>query len=855
MKYIPPWHPIKAPLTAPVILFGTGALSLALHCFIIFLMLDYLFPLRTTPPPRISTMVTAADGTPLRAFSDHRGIWRYPASPEQVSPLYLEALLTYEDRWFYLHPGVNPLSIFRAMLQNIRHGRIISGASTITMQVARMMMRHNETDSRPEDSGIKRKRLCQKAIQILKALQLEWHFTKDEILRRYLTYAPFGSNIEGVRTAAYTWLGKDARELSHGEAALLAVLPQAPSFYRPDRHPERAGRARNKVLDRLERRGIWPEKLVTAAKKEPVAALRFHPPAAAPLAARRLHGEQPDAPLIRTTLDFDLQVHVQEIVKNHVATLFPSSPSGVLPSHSYFSQDERLKIPSSGASSLGTPSTLPGQSGAVLVVNHKTLEIKAYVGSADFGSSAGRGHVDMIRAIRSPGSTLKPFLYGAAMDAGFIHSHSMLLDIPRYRAAYEPANFTGGFMGPVTVTSALRHSLNVPAVQVLEAYGPQRFHDRLIHAGATLRFQGKPNLSMILGGVGTNLESLVTLYTALARKGITGKPRLTKNEPVEERYLISPAAAWIVMEILRSPLPGHAGISKLTGYPPFAWKTGTSYGFRDAWALGITGEYVVGVWVGRPDGTPVPGHYGAMTALPLLKRIIEALPLSDFRLKKPDNVTRETICWPLGIALERTPEPHHPDHTGCPPPPPDIPVQPGNCLKRYEAWIINKSTPVTLGGGSPETDGLLKKFWVNAQGKRAQPSCGGVRKISIALWPESAEPWLPSKWHNQNRIPPESKGCPDLSPVHGGRIQITSIAHGNVLMLPPGEKAPASIPLKVMGGNGTVHWFLNRNPIATMENNASATLPMPPPGRYQLVATDENGRSDRVEFSVISPAP
>jgi penicillin-binding protein 1C len=296
--------------------------------------LDRAFPLLLSNRP-MATVVTASDKTPLRAFADDEGVWRYPVRSDQVSPLYLEALLTYEDRWFYYHPGVNPFAMIRALFQNLSRGRVVSGGSTLTMQTARILDPNTRT-------------LSGKAKQILRAFQLEFHFTKDEILNLYLTHAPFGSNIEGVRTASHTWLGKDTEELTHAEAALLAVLPQAPSRFRPDRHPDRARIARDKVLDRLARFRVWSEPVVAAARKEPVVAFRFQSPLTAPLASRRLRSESPGATVIHSCLDYDFQVHAADILASYIATL-----------------PDR-------------------QSGAVLVVNHKTLAVTAYVGSADF---------------------------------------------------------------------------------------------------------------------------------------------------------------------------------------------------------------------------------------------------------------------------------------------------------------------------------------------------------------------------------------------------------------------------------------------------------------------------------------
>ena len=763
-------------------------------------ILDRAFPLSLSNRP-MATVVTAADGTPLRAFADEAGVWRYPARVNQVSPLYLQALLTYEDRWFYYHPGVNPLAMIRALLQNLIQGRVVSGGSTLTMQTARILDPNTRT-------------MAGKAKQILRAFQLEYHFTKEEILNLYLTHAPFGANIEGVRTASHTWLGKDTLELTHAESALLAVLPQAPSRFRPDRHPDRAKIARDKVLDRMDSFKVWPAQTIAAAKQEPVVAFRFHSPMTAPLASRRLRSESLSVPLIRSCLDYDFQHHVATLLGAYVETL----------------PDQ--------------------QSGAVLVVNHKTLGVVAYAGSADFLSKPRKGHVDMVQATRSPGSALKPFLYGMAIDEGLIHSHSLLLDTPRFGKAYDPGNFSDGFSGPVSVTTALRNSLNLPAVQVLEAYGPQKFYDRLTHAGARLKLTGPPNLSIILGGMGTNLESLVTLYTALARNGQAGRPRLNQNDPVRERYLMSPGAAYITRQMLSRPLPGQEGIARLSGDSPVAWKTGTSYGFRDAWALGLMGDYVVGVWVGRPDGSPSPGQYGAVTAIPLMTRIMESLPLSREGTNRgvdqpPDTVEQQTICWPSGISDAQIP---------------------GSCMVRHKAWILNHQIPPTLtenltpGTASPGLTSLLQTIWVDARGYRAGPFCGGVKKVTLALWPWAAEPWLPGKWRRNRLIPKISPQCPDLAPITDNRLRITSISNDSLLTSPPGQAQSPLIPLETLGSQGQLFWFLNRRPLDENKDIHHVGknrviphfMPMPAPGTYQLAVMDTSGNSDMVTFRVIA---
>ncbi len=390
---------------------------------------DRIFPLpalETAP----STVVTADDGSLLRCFPDPAGIWRYPVRIDQVSPLYLEALIGYEDRYFYHHPGVNPFSLVRALAQNLSGNRIVSGGSTLTMQAARLLDPHQRT-------------VWGKLKQAFRALQLEWRYSKADILTWYLNHAPFGGTIEGVEAASRTYLGKSARTLTHAEAALLAVLPQAPSRYRPDRHPAAAQAARDKVLDRLVHTGCWPQAIASDAKKEVVPSLSISAPFHAPLLARRLHQAHPRSPDIQTTLDFELQYRVAQLARQYARRLPEKSSVGIL------------------------------------VVSHQTGACRAYAGSAAFLDARRFGHVDMVTAVRSPGSTLKPFLYALAMDAGLIHSASLLSDAPRIHTDYRPGNFSGGFHGPVTVTRALRDSLNLPAVQVLEAFGPAAFTDRL----------------------------------------------------------------------------------------------------------------------------------------------------------------------------------------------------------------------------------------------------------------------------------------------------------------------------------------------------------------------------------------
>ncbi|MEP6634178.1 MAG: transglycosylase domain-containing protein, partial [Luteimonas sp.] len=359
---------------------GAVAVLLAL------LILDFAFPPHLPRKRDTSTLVVARDGTPLRAFADDAGIWRYPTSPDRVSPLYLQALLNYEDRWFWRHPGINPIALARAGAQLARGGRIVSGGSTLTMQVARILEPNAKSRTRTPWG---------KAVQLLRALQLEARLSKREILTLYLERAPYGGTIQGVEAASWAYLGKPAARLSQAEAALLAVLPQAPSRLRPDRHPEAARVARDKVLERMAALGVWSKASVDDARIEAVVSRALKPPLSAALLAQRLRSAHPGIERIVSTIDPGLQRTLEE----RVSAYFSNLP-------------ERT-------------------SAALLVVDNATLEARAYVGSVAFGDKPRLGHVDMVQAWRSPGSTLKPFLYGLALDDGLIHSESLLIDAPQ----------------------------------------------------------------------------------------------------------------------------------------------------------------------------------------------------------------------------------------------------------------------------------------------------------------------------------------------------------------------------------------------------------------------------------------
>ncbi|WP_339484445.1 peptidoglycan glycosyltransferase PbpC [Pseudomonas sivasensis] len=751
---------------------------------------DRIWPL-PLPKDDLARVVLAEDGTPLWRFADANGVWRYPVQTGEVSPYYLDALLTYEDRWFYQHPGVNPLALVRATWQNLTGARVVSGGSTLSMQVARLLDPHSRT-------------FHGKLRQLWRTAQLEWHLSKEEILNLYLNRAPFGGTLQGVAAASWAYLGKSPAQLTHAEAALLAVLPQAPSRLRPDRHPQRAQEARDKVLRRLAEFQVWPQSAVDEALEEPLLLAPRLEPSLAPLLARRLN--RPDSPpLIRTTVDATLQRRLEDLLLGWRARL---------PEHT---------------------------SAAILVVEEETMAVRAYLGSVDINDAKRFGHVDMISALRSPGSTLKPFLYGMALDDGLIHSESLLQDVPRRYGDYRPGNFSMGFTGAVPASTALSSSLNLPAVQLLEAYGPKRFAAEMRIGGVPLALPAlaEPNLALILGGAGSRLEDLVGGYSAFARDGKSASIRLQPDDALRERPMLSPGSAWIVRRILSGQArPDRDPRAELVQRPVLAWKTGTSYGFRDAWAIGVGPRYLIGVWIGRPDGTPVPGQFGLASAAPLMLQVHDVLTNRDSQRgisapvkPVPANVGVAAICWPLGQPMSRS-DP--------------------NCRRQRFAWTLDNTTPPTLQAlDQPLSVGLMESVWVNAKGLRVDAHCPGAVAKPIALWPAPLEPWLPRAERREARIPAADADCPPPALATSSPLSIVGVREGDQLRLPAASQQALRLKISALGGSGRRWWFLNGAPLGDSANQDFINASFERLGRYQLSVLDEAGQTARIEFSVV----
>jgi penicillin-binding protein 1C len=550
-------------------------LALLAIAFVLWLGVDRWVAATDLPPLALQTSVEvrAAGGQLLRAFTVADGRWRLAVAPERVDPGYLAMLVNYEDRRFFEHRGVDGRALVRALWQAASSGRRVSGGSTLTMQVARLL----EDGSTGSWAG--------KLRQIRLALALERVLSKSEILSLYLHHVPMGGNLEGVRAGALAWFGKEPLRLTEAEAALLVALPQAPGLRSPDLHPEAARAARDRVLARSEAMGVIRADAARAAQREPLPSARRPFPAFAPHLADRLRSADPERLVHRTTLDARLQAALEELAADALRGL-PSS------------------------------ATL-----ALMVVDVDSGELRASVGSADYTSEARRGFVDMTQALRSPGSALKPLVYGLAFSDGIAHPETLLDDRPASYAGYAPQNFDHRFRGQVSVREALHASLNLPVVELTQALGPARLLAALRQAGIRAEVPGDaPGLAVSLGGIGMSLEGLVQLYAAVARGGEALALSVVDGAPQPRARLMTPAAAWHVGDIL-------AGTPRSARLPdwPLAFKTGTSHGHRDALALGFDGAHAVGVWAGRADGAPVPGMYGADVAAPLLFEVFARL--------------------------------------------------------------------------------------------------------------------------------------------------------------------------------------------------------------------------------------
>lgn len=739
--------------------------------------LNFLFPL----PDRIdySTIITDNQGEMVHAFLTPDDKWRLPAALDEISPLLRTTIIQKEDRYFYYHYGVNPFAVARAAVRNLFRQQRTSGASTITMQVARALEPRSRT-------------YLSKLIEVFRACQLEWKYSKEDILQMYCNLLPYGGNIEGVKAASLLYFDKDPDHLSLAEITALCVIPNRPSSLVPGKHNEAIVRARNRWLQRFAREGVFTAKQIGDALAEPFTAERGSFPRLAPHLARRLRAQYPGTTVV-SSIDLSLQRQVEQIVQGYAGRL-------------------RLKNI---------------HNAAVVVIDNKTRRVVSYVGSADFTDTTDGGQVDGVTAVRQPGSTLKPLLYAMCIDEGMLTPRSVISDVPVNYAGYTPENFNKRFNGYVSTAYALGHSLNVPAVKSLRMLGEDRFIATLAACDfrQVKKDQGKLGLSMVLGGCGATLEELTGLYAAFARDGEYIRPSLLQLPPPRPtRQLVSPAATFMIDEILSStgrpdfPLNWQA----TERMPRIAWKTGTSYGRRDAWSIGYNKTFTVGVWAGNFSGIGAAGLTGADIATPLLFRIFNTIDYDSDRewFQQPGDCDTRLVCSETGL------------------PPAEFCQQ---LVTDYFIPLVSSSLPC-----HNRQEILVSPDEKTSYCRICQPAAGYKKKL-YRIVPADMQAYYDDHSMAYERIPPHNPECEKI--FQDGKPMILSPANGMEYLI--SRKHPEPLQLACRTGNDVsrVFWYVDNQFYKTGEA-ATSQFFMPPEGPVKISCTDDKGRNRDVWIKV-----
>ncbi|MDP1678160.1 MAG: penicillin-binding protein 1C [Bacteroidota bacterium] len=747
--------------------------------FLSFLLLNLLFPL--PEQKSYSLVIYDRNNTMLNAFRTTDGMWRIRTRPEEIPIRLKEILLWKEDRYFYYHFGVNPLSLARAVAQNLYNKKRISGASTITMQVARMLEPKERTYGN-------------KIIEIFRALQLEWQYSKDEILAMYLSTVPLGGNIEGLQTAAMIYYQTPLERLNVAQIVDLILVPNDPNDLRPDRNSEILYQERMLTVQRFARSGIFSEKDYVILEKSRTSVTRNVLPKLAPHFSLRIKELYRSEDEIHSSLDLKIQQSAEKLLQNHMRI---------------WKQREV-------------------NNGAVIVIDNATMEVAAYVGSENFSDSLHGSQVDAVRAIRSPGSTLKPFLYAQQMDNGTITPKSRLLDIPYDDEGFVAENYDKSFSGFVYADDALRRSLNVPMVYLLRDASVPEFVSFLTSAGIhSLESQKtRVGLSMILGGCGVTLEELTRAYAMFPGGGVFRMPsykKVSQNISFNPQRVFSPSAAFMVTNILsgldRPDLPNNFESAK--NLPKVAFKTGTSYGKRDAWCIGYSSEYTIGVWIGNVTNKGNPELSGNKSATPLLIDIFNFISSSKKKsiLPMPNDVQYREVCAVSGKI------------------PTDV------CSDRIDdLYSITHSLNVFCD--------IDKEFTVAQNGKMCFcPSCVERHSYTTKIF-RDFPPALVNFWkrtdHRYSTPPPHNPECSRLFVGTGPKI-ITPSERMTYLIVSDNQK----ISLQASSGVDVKShlWYLNQHYLGRKKVGETVFLTLHA-GLYTARCIDDKGRSSSVNFTV-----
>ena len=764
-----------------------------LAALLIFLGLDFSFPVNTNVP--YSTIITARDGSILHAFLSRDDKWRMYAELTEITPTLRDAILFKEDKYFRYHPGFNPIAMLRAAGRNLLTGRRTSGASTITMQTVRLLEPRERTYGN-------------KLIELFRSLQLEVHYSKDEILQLYLNLIPYGGNIEGLKSASLLYFGKLPTLLSLAELTTLTIIPNRPSSLRLGAHNALIVQERNRWLTRFRTNHLFDESTITDALSEPLTAYRREAPQLAPHLSRRLRSENPNTPIVHSSLNPAMQATAERLVQHYANRLLAYNIHNA----------------------------------AVLIVDNQSREVVAYVGSADFGNAFDGGQVDGVRAVRSPGSALKPLLYGLAFDAGIITPKTKLADVPTNFGGYEPDNYDRRFNGPVTAEFALANSLNIPAVSLLKEIGTPMLVSTLQKAGfSAIKKQAKDlGLSMILGGCGVTLEEMTRLYTGLANEGRVQPLKYTlfnsysiKTEQPEN--LISPEAAYLIThtltQITRPDLPNNFDNSY--HLPRIAWKTGTSYGRRDAWSIGYNQRYTIGVWVGNFSGVGVAELSGANTATPLLFQLFNVLdynsPTGWFTVPKgATKLTKRLICPETG------------DVPGdfCTNPVTDYCIM---GVSRYRRCQHRKAVFTNAAGTLSYCPHCLPN---QSAGTNDDGPSGVTRRSYPNVSPELMA-FYQSHHIPVEVVPPHNPACErvfgGLSAGQSGPL-ITSLNDGSDYFINPKQETEMELSCQAANDVQMVFWYLN-DKLYCQSKPTEAVFFKPRPGGLKISCADDKGRN------------
>lgn len=757
------------------------ATALLLAVYLALKALAWLIPLPEAALHRpSSTLVFDRDGQLLQGYISSDGMWRIRTPLAEISPKLRQCLLGFEDRWFYLHPGLNPVALGRAALLNLGTGRVVSGGSTITMQIARMM-------------EPKRRTVWGKAWEALRAFQLELRYSKRQLLEIYFNIAPYGGNIEGAAAAAWLYFGKEPSQLSLGEAALLAALPNSPTACRPDASPARARAARDRVLARLRARGMISAAAYREAIEEETPAGRQTWPKAAPHLCRDLHLDYPGEVRLHTTLNRRFQATAEDLLRLHLGRL---RAEGIT-------------------------------NGAIVVLDNQSHAVLALVGSGDFDDALHDGQVNGARAPRSPGSALKPFIYAQALQEGLISPAHYLEDVPTDFSGYAPENYDRTFSGIVSARAALERSLNLPAVSLENTLGRKGLYALLQKADvAALRAREHYGLSIALGGCEVSLLDLTALYAALANGGEYVRPRMLATEPPAAGVrLFDEGTAYLITEILTGlRRPDLPTCWEFTSLPRVAWKTGTSYGHRDAWSIGYNPRYTVGVWLGNFSGQGAPNLVGAEVAAPILFELMNSICRGQ-QIKwfsQPATVDTREVCGLSG----QVPGPH--------------------CPTLVEEMYLPDRSPDTVCQfhQAVEID--------DATGFRLPPHYPGERKSHTQVfvqWPARVGTWMEASGYPIDRLP---SLLPDWQGLATGEAPIIrSPSLDCVYRLREGIPAEfQKICFEASAGSDVrkLYWFVDGLLLGTAKPGERLFYE-PAVGKHRVVCQDDQGRS--TEFKLV----